>query len=102
MGLTVSYYYSLTQRQLQNIVNGYQRKEDLLSRERWQISRKIMFAYMCKYMELNAKETDIITFPWETKLVEKLTEEEEVELLEQQKASELFFANWDARKAAKA
>lgn len=48
------------------------------------------------------KETDIVSFSWETKLVEKLTLEEEAEMLEQQKASEAFFLRWDQRKAGKA
>lgn len=48
------------------------------------------------------KETDIVSFPWEEKLIETLTEEEEIMLLEQQKASEAFFLRWDERKAGKA
>jgi len=102
LGLDVNYFYKLTQRQFYNTVNGYRKKEDYLSRERWQVARKIMFSYMCKYLGSNAKETDIITFPWEDNKVKLLNEEEEVFLINQQKLSEDFFARIDQKRLAKA
>lgn len=61
-----------------------------------------MYAAMQPHLTTVIKETDIVSFPWEEKLIETLTEEEEVLLLEQQKASEAFFLRWDERKAGKA
>lgn len=61
-----------------------------------------MFAILSPYLEKDAKETNIIAFPWEEKLVEQLTAEQEIEMLNQQAASEAFFLRWDQRKAGKA
>lgn len=102
MGLRIDYFYKLTQRQFYNAVNGYRKKEDYLSRERWQIGRKVMFAYMCKYLGENGKETDVLQFPWEDNLIKKLSEQEEIEFVEAHEASELFWENWDKRKRGKA
>lgn len=99
LGLNVNDYYRLTQRQFVNTVNGYRRKEDLLSRERWHISRKIMYAFLCKYLGENGKETDIITFSWEVNAVKKMTEQEFLKAQSDTTDCEVFFANWDKRKA---
>lgn len=101
IGLDIKYLYSLTQRQLHNIVNGYEKKEDYASRERWQIARKIMYGSMYSFMSESFKETDIIVFPWEQKKLIKLTQEEEKNLKEQEAISESFFNRWDKLKAEK-
>jgi len=62
-----------------------------------------MYASMKPHLiDQNAKETDIVSFPWETEIIETLTAEEEIQMLEGQKLSEAFFARWDARKSVKA
>lgn len=53
---------------------------------------------MAPYLDKEAKETDIIAFPWEETILEQLTAEEETTMLEQQQRSETFFARWDAQK----
>jgi len=69
-----------------------------LSRERWMMTRKMMYSIMAPYLGKEVKETDIIAFPWEGKVIQELTDEEEEILLDQQARSEAFFARWDARK----
>jgi hypothetical protein len=81
-----------------NIVNGYRKKEDYLSRERWEIGRKVMFAYLSKYLGEHGKETDILTFPWEKNHIKKLTEEELLQAIQDEEESKAFWATWDKRK----
>jgi hypothetical protein len=94
----VQYFYKLTQRQFFNIVNGYRKKEDYLSRERWIIGRKMMFAMMGPYLPQNTKETEIISFPWEDDLIKELSKEEKEKAIQDHEASEAYWAKWDSRK----
>ena len=95
IGLSIDYFYSLTYRQFLNTVNGYRKKEDAKSRERWLIARKIMYASVAVHAKESFRETDILQFPWEAETIGKITEEEEAEMLERQKISEKFFAKFD-------
>lgn len=101
MGLNVHYFYKLTQRQFYNTVNGYRKKEDYLSRERWHIARKTMYAAMGPYLPKGTNEHEIITFPWEGQIIKKMSEEDLIEAMQGQEASELFWKEWDRRKQGK-
>lgn len=59
-----------------------------------------MFAYMCKYLGENGKETDIIVFPWEQKKFKKLSEEEAAKMVIEQAEAEAYFARIDERRKA--
>lgn len=90
-------FYNMTPRNFFNALKGYRRKEDNLSKERWVIARKMMYATIMVHAK-NIKETDVMTFPWERKKV-RLLQEEEIESMREQEAKiEKFFAAWDAKK----
>ena len=63
------------------------------------IARKVMWATIQPHATTTVKETDLISFYWEEKIIQQLTEEEEEIMLMQQSQSEEFFAKWDRRKA---
>lgn len=94
--------WSLTPRSFFNAVNGNRKKRDYESRERFMIGRRIMYAVVQSNSTQDVKEHELWPFPWESNIIQKLTEQEEQEMLEGQKASEDYFAKWDAKKAAKA
>lgn len=81
IGLTIDYFYSLTSRQFSNIVAGYQKKEDNLSKERWIITRKLMYASMWVNLKEGIKETDILPFEFEKEVMQSISEEEEKQML---------------------
>ena len=41
------------------------------------MTRKMMYSIMAPYLGKEVKETDIIAFPWEGKVIQELTDEEE-------------------------
>lgn len=92
-------YYRMTPRNFLNALAGYRRKEDLLSRERWMIARKMMYAALAPYAK-SLKETEIMEFPWEENLVKELNATEVEEMRKQIEENEKFWARWDAKKAS--
>jgi len=58
-----------------NIVNGYQKKKDYESRERWVIARKMMHASLTPYLKDEMSEIEFMQFPWEEDLAKKLEEQ---------------------------
>jgi hypothetical protein len=74
--------YNHTLRSFMNAVNGYRKKEDFLSRERWVMTRELMYATMQPYFKNGEEKHDIITFPWEVKDLEKIKKQNEKSLLE--------------------
>lgn len=99
LGLSVTYFYSLTYREFVNTVNGFRKYEDAKSREQWIMTRKMMWSTLAPYQKENFKETDVLEFPWEKDLLNKISEKEYQEMLEKEKISEAFFARYDAKKA---
>jgi len=77
-------------------VNGYRKREDNLSRERWMIARKIMWASLAPNSK-NLKENQILEFPWETELQEEFTEEDNAILLEEIEKVEEFYRLQDEK-----
>ncbi len=91
-------YYGMTPRQFFNALRGYRNKQDLLSRERWMIARKMMYAAMAPYAK-NLKETEIMQFPWEDEIIKQLDASELQKMKEQQAENEQFWARWDEKKS---
>ena len=65
IGLTLSYFYSLTPRQFNNIITGYRQREERADRNLYETTRMIMYAALSPYAKENFKPTDILKFPWE-------------------------------------
>ena len=99
IGLGIKEFYKLTPRQFSNILKGYRNKEDNLSKERWIIARKLMYAAMAPYLNKSVKETDLIPFSWEKDTLENLSEESELEMILAIEESKKFWQQWDEKKA---
>jgi hypothetical protein len=67
--------YSLTPRSFFNAVNGNRKKEDTYSKERWIMTRKMMYASLMPCLKNNEEEHDILPFQWENILLEKMKAE---------------------------
>jgi len=98
--LKVKYFYSLTYREFVNTVNGFQKYEDIKSREQWSMTRKMMYASVAPYADENFKETDFFKFPGEEEMLKKIAEKQLLVDLERERISKEFFAKYDAKKAA--
>lgn len=59
--------YNLTPRSFFNAVNGNRKKEDALSKERWVLTRELMFAVASPYLEAGTQKQDLLPFEWEQK-----------------------------------
>lgn len=101
LGLQVKYFYSLTPRQFFNTVNGFRKKEEIKSKESWVIARRTAFLILSPNLKESAKEMDLMQFPWENELVEKLSEQDLIDMQEYIKKSEDVFARWDEKKRLK-
>ena len=62
------------------------------------MTRKIMFAAIRPHVEGDLNEMDVIEFPWEKELREKLFKKELEQMKKIEKISEDFFARWDQKK----
>lgn len=65
MGLNISYFYNLTPRQFQNIVDGYTRKAERLSKEKWEQTRWICFYAAGPHCKKIKSLKDTIHFEWD-------------------------------------
>jgi hypothetical protein len=68
-------FWSLTPRSFFNAVNGNRKKEDAYSKERWIMTRKMMYAALMPYLKNNEEEHDILPFQWEKLVLEKMKAE---------------------------
>lgn len=102
MRMTFDEFYGLTARSFSNAINGYRKKEETLSQERFIIMRKLMFASLKPYSSNGFVETDIMQFPWEEKLVKELSQKETNELLKEIERIDNFWKNYDDKKVGKA
>ena len=80
------------------MVNGYRKEKDLESRERFVIMRKMMWAALMPNMKKGFQEKDIISFPWEQKMIKKITLEENARLMSEVEMIKNFYAQQDAKK----
>lgn len=71
--MTFDEMYSLTPRSFFNAVNGFRKKEDKLSKERWVLTREVMFAVMAPYLEKGAEKQNILPFEWEQKQLKEMS-----------------------------
>jgi len=102
MRMTFDEFYNLTPRSFSNAVNGYRKKEETLSRERFMIMRKLMFASLKPYSSSGFVETDIMEFPWEEKILKELSEEKAAQALIDIENIENFWKKYDDKKVGKA
>lgn len=79
------------------MLNGYQKKQDYESRERWQIARKIMWASMALHSKKKVEEKDIIVFPWEQQMLETVEREFGEEYLAELEQTRKFWDEYDAK-----
>jgi hypothetical protein len=70
--MTFAEMYDLTPRSFFNAVNGNRKKEDAFSKERWIMTRELMFAVMSPYLEKGIEKHDIMPFEWEQKQLKQL------------------------------
>lgn len=90
--------YAHTPRSFFNAVNGSRKKEDTFSKERWIMTREVMYAVMYPYLEQGTEKHDILTFDWERKQLQEIAKKKaetiESDLLRMQEY-------WDRQDAAK-
>jgi hypothetical protein len=75
IGLRVDYFYSLTPRQFNNILEGWNLKRDAESKERQIYTRKLMYASLVPWSK-NLKEKDLWPFDWEDESPGIISEDE--------------------------
>lgn len=63
IGLTITYFYSLTPREFDNILTGYRNKEEAHFKNQWEQTRQLMYAALQPHAK-KGKSLDI-KFPWE-------------------------------------
>jgi len=95
MYLNRNYFYSLTPREFANTVNGFRKREDDLSKERWMIGRKMMWAAAMPHCKSPnggpLLESDLLNLPWVIELIKEFTEEDNVLLLEETEKVKEFY-----------
>lgn len=79
------------------MVNGHRKEKDAESKERWILTRKIMWSNIVCHSKGELDEKKILVFPWES--VSKLSKEEVEKMKLDVEASEAFWKQWDERKA---
>lgn len=71
--MTFTEMYDLTPRSFFNAVNGARKKEDAFSKERWIMTRELMFAVLGPYLDKGIEKHDIMPFEWEQKQLKQLS-----------------------------
>jgi hypothetical protein len=98
LGMNFKEMYSLTPRSFFNALNGSRKKEDAYSKERWIMTREIMFAVMKSAgLEEGIEKTDILPFKWEQKQLKALAEAKAKTIAEDLVRMQEF---WDRQDAA--
>lgn len=77
--LKVKYFYNLTPRQFSNTERGFRKQEDILSKERWIMTRKIMWATAFPHFK-KVEERELLPFPWDQSEIEEMSFEESKKL----------------------
>jgi len=82
------------------MLNGYRKEKDIESRERFLIMRKLMWASLAVApgMKRGFKETDVMKFPWEQKLLKTISIDENEKLLEEIAKVKAFYERLDGKK----
>ncbi|OXB01750.1 hypothetical protein B0A75_04730 [Flavobacterium oncorhynchi] len=88
--LKVNYFYSLTPREFVNTERGIRKHEEILSQERWIMTRKIMWATAFPHLK-RVTEHDLQPFPWDEIEFEGMSVEESKRLqTEAEKVKEFY------------
>lgn len=95
--LKLKYFYNLTPRQFVNTERGFRKYEDILSKERWIMTRKIMWATSFPHLT-KVYEHDLLKFPWDEVLIEEITIEESENLNRQAEEVKEFYRLQDEKK----
>lgn len=82
------------------MLNGHRKEKDAESKERWILTRKIMWSNIVCHYKGELDEKKILLFPWES--IKKLSKEESEKMRLELEAAEKFWQNWDEKKKAKA
>ena len=97
--MTFKEMYELTPRSFFNAVNGQRKKEDAFSKERWIMTREIMYAVMKPYLEKGIEKHDVLTFKWEQKQLQKIAETKQETIFEDLERMNAFWERQDNAKA---
>ena len=97
--MTFKEMYELTPRSFFNAVNGQRKKEDAFSKERWIMTREIMYAVMKPYLEKGIEKHDVLTFEWEQKQLQKIAETKQETIFEDLERMNAFWERQDNAKA---
>lgn len=96
--MTFNEMYSLTPRSFFNAVDGFRKRRDNDSKERWIQTRKLMFSFMKPYLSEGVEEYEIQPFPWEENTIKEMTEERIAGLLEETEKTKNYWEEYDRKK----
>ena len=67
LGLALDYFYSLTPREFSNILSGYRDRQESEFRDRWERTRRQMWAALAPHQKKGSQFTPgkLIEFPWD-------------------------------------
>lgn len=97
MQLKLKYFYDLTPRQFCNTERGFRKYQEVLSKERFIQTRKIMWATSFPHLK-NVKETDLMPFPWDQNMIKEITAEESEKLVKDAEKVKEFYKKQDELK----
>jgi hypothetical protein len=97
--MTFDEMYALTPRSFFNAVNGQRKKEDAFSKERWIMTREIMYAVMKPYIDEGIEKHDVLTFEWEKQQLQKIAAERQKTIFEDLERMNDFWERQDNAKA---
>jgi hypothetical protein len=97
--MTFDEMYALTPRSFFNAVNGQRKKEDAFSKERWIMTREIMYAVMKPYLEQGIEKHDVLTFEWEQKQLQQIAAQKQETIFEDLERMNAFWERQDNAKA---
>lgn len=87
-------FYDLTPRQFSNTERGFRKYEDILSKERWIMTRKIMWATAFPHFK-KLPENELLSFPWDDFEIEEMSLEESKKLKEGADRVKEFYKHQD-------
>lgn len=65
VGLVVTYFYSLTPRQFDNILKGYIKKQEEQTKTSWEQTRYVMWIMASVNSTKKIELTKLLQFPWD-------------------------------------
>ena len=95
--LKIKYFYNLTPRQFSNTERGFRKQEDILSKERWIMTRKIMWAAAFPHLK-KVEERELLPFPWDETELQEMSIEESKKLKDGADRVKEFYKNQDEKR----